>query len=417
MNDQARVQWAHGGGLRVEAQVRLHAFTLHAEFAAPPGLTVLFGPSGAGKSLALQAIAGLVPLTAGRIALGAQLLADSAKGLSLPPRLRRVGYVPQHYALFPHLTVAENVAYALPAPRHPWDRAGKARRAEQVADLLALARLSGFEDRWPRQLSGGQQQRVALARALAAEPAALLLDEPLGALDAPTRAAVQDDLRAAVLASGVPAIVVTHDLAEARALADRLVVLVEGRVAAQGAIADVLATPPSSEAALLLGWRNVFPISAMTPASAENGGGDRLRIQLACGQTLEVLGESLPVPSACDSSFDSSFPPRREGRQGGWDWAVALHADRLEILSAADAPQVCAAGHLTGTLRAVSDGGAYRTVRVALDGAATESIDLAVTCSPREWAALDIAPGARVAVRVPDVAARLVEAAPNGGAR
>ena len=399
-------------GLRVEAEIRLSEFTLRADFTAPPGLTVLFGPSGAGKSLALQAVAGLVPLSAGRVMLGRHTLADSAKGFSGPPRQRRVGYVPQHYALFPHLTVAENVAYALPAARHPWDRAGKARRAARVAELLALVRLSGFEGRWPRQLSGGQQQRVALARALAAGPEALLLDEPLGALDAPTRAAVQDDLRGVVLASGVPAVVVTHDLAEARALADRLVVLVEGRVVAQGPIAEVLAAPPSAEAAMLLGWRNVLPVTAISSVgSLDTGAGVCRRVELACGQTLEVSLERL-ADSPTSSPFDCLAPSH-----SGDALALALHADRIALAPEGSTRKDSGTGCLTGSLRSVSDGGAFYMLRVALDGAAAPAqSELTVTCSPREWAALGVAQGGRVAIRVPPGAARLVAAA-NGGAR
>lgn len=415
-------------GLRVKAEVRLPAFTLRAEFSAPPGLTVLFGPSGAGKTLALQAIAGLVTLSFGQIALGGRTLADGAAGFSLPARLRRVGYVPQHYALFPHLTVAQNVAYALAAPRHPWDSAGKLRRMRRVAELLALVRLSGFEDRWPRQLSGGQQQRVALARALAADPEALLLDEPLGALDAPTRAAVQDDLRAVVLASGVPAMIVTHDLAEARALADRLVVLIAGRVVAQGPTAGVLASPPTADAALLLGWRNVLPITAITAISGTAGADTHLRVTLACGQTLELRAP----PAIPSSAFGASSPLRRisdatessqthqtepissetaERQEPGASCALALHADRLEVVSLVETSSLCRGDRLSGTLRSASDGGAHYTLRVALDGAASDQSAIAATCSPREWAALGLAPGARVAVRVPEGAARLVGAA------
>lgn len=400
-------------GLRVAAQVRLAAFTLHADFTVPPGLTVLFGPSGAGKSVTLQVVAGLVPLAAGCVTLGGRVLADMAKGLALPPRLRRVGYVPQHYALFPHLTVAQNIAYALPAPRHPWDADGMARRARRVAELLALVRLEGFENRWPRQLSGGQQQRVALARALAADPEALLLDEPLGALDAPTRAAVQDDLRAVVLASGVPAIVVTHDLAEARALADRLVVLAEGHVVAHGPIAEVLATPPTAETALLLGWRNVLPVAAIVSVPGMGDAGEWRRVELTCGQILNIRAPSQSISRVTSGPISPAGEQGHDVRAAG----VALHADRVELAPLMNSVQPCVGTHLTGTLRAAADGGAFYAVRVALDGAEPEHPELTVTCSPREWNALGLAPGDRVVVRAPEGAARLVAAPSNRGAR
>jgi molybdate transport system ATP-binding protein len=406
-------------GLHVEAERRLPGFTLRAAFSVPPGLTVLFGPSGAGKSLTLQAIAGLVPLHRGRIELDGRMLADTAGGVALSPQRRQLGYVPQQYALFPHMTVAENVAYALPRPRHPWDRSAAAQRAERVAELLALVRLTGFEARRPRELSGGQAQRVALARALAAQPQALLLDEPLGALDAPTRAAVQDDLRAVVLESGVPAIVVTHDLSEARALGDRLVVLINGRVIAEGPVADVLASPPTAEAALLLGWRNVLPIARLTWTTAG------ARAEIESGQVLHVPH----IAVAIDLVGTHPFEPASQARQGT-PAALALHADRLEIAGAAadgldglaveretEAVGAERRQTLRGTLLGVGDAGAYCSLRVALAGRTPDgqpSPLITVTCSPREWAALGVVPGDPVALHVDAAALRLVAADARG---
>ena len=365
-------------GLSVDVQMSLERFSLRARLGVPPGLTAIFGPSGAGKSLTLQLIAGLIPVQRGRITLDERALVDTERGVSLPAGARRVGYVPQSYALFPHLTVAGNVGYALPGLRSPWDHEARAHRAKRVAELLSLVRLEGFEERWPRQLSGGQAQRVALARALAASPRALLLDEPLAALDGPTRVAVRDDLRAVVLASGIPALVVTHDLAEARALSDRLALLIDGRVVAEGSTADVLATPPSAAAALLLGWRNTLPIAAVARERSEV-----VCVTLPGGQRLRIAGEN-----------DTSAVGR----------ALALNADRLELRATADA------GDTPESLRArvlhVTDYGAYTLVHTALDGADATTLD--VTCSPREWAALAPGPGEIVAVHVPSGAARLV---------
>lgn len=389
-------------GLYADVTLQRGDFRMRAAFAVPPGLTVLLGPSGAGKSLTLQAIAGLVPLTSGQVTLDGRTLADAAAGVALPPQARRLGYVPQSYALFPHLSVAENIAYALPRP--PWPglpwlgraSAWRAARARRVAEMLALVRLPGFAARRPPSLSGGEAQRVALARALAAAPRALLLDEPLSALDAPTRAALQDDLRAVVLAAGVPALVVTHDLAEARALADRLVLLLlRGAVVAEGTVAEVLAAPPSAEAALLLGWRNVLPIARCEVA------GDRARITLCGGQVVSVPARAAPPAPA------------------GAPQALALRADRLALVPAAeddaaedDAAEGGAEAPLRCVLRRVTDMGAYYLIAVALDGThegAPEGVSpLVLTCSPREWSALGLAPGAPVGVRVPAGAARLV---------
>jgi molybdate transport system ATP-binding protein len=362
---------------------------LRAELCVPPGLTVLLGPSGAGKSLTLRAIAGLAPLEKGTITLGERVLADAARGLALPPGARRVGYVPQSSALFTHLSVSENVAYALARPRLAWPWGAPAWQATQrarVAELLALVRLPGFEGRAPGNLSGGEAQRVALARALAAEPEALLLDEPLSALDAPTRAALRDDLRAVVLMSGVPALIVTHDLSEARALADRLIVLVRGRVVAEGARSDVLAGPPTVEAARLLGWRNVLPI-----AETRLVGAGRAEVRLAGGQRLAAL--------ATDAS------PRQAGTS-----RLALRADALALTAGAAERGDMTGPHqtLAGTLRGWADMGAYYAVTVELAHAPRELPPIELACSPREWAALGVAPGAQVEIQVPAGAARLV---------
>jgi ABC-type sulfate/molybdate transport systems ATPase subunit len=416
--------------LQVEAEVRLPAFMLRATFGVLPGLSVLFGPSGAGKSLTLQAIAGLISVTTGHIVLGEQVLTDTARGIALPPRQRHVGYVPQQYALFPHLTVAENIAYALPKGPYPWDRAAQRRTAARVAELLALVRMPGFEARRPHQLSGGQAQRVALARALAAQPKALLLDEPLAALDAPTRAAVQDDLRAVVLESGVPAIVVTHDLAEARALGDRLIVLIAGSVVAEGPIAEVLASPPTAEAALLLGWRNVLPITRISLMDMHT------HIELPCGQALRL-------PTVMSTLFSSSRVDARVPAEHADGLALALHSDRLEVWRAdrnqQDPPTTvraptdrpirspCGAGPnvdahawgddlLRGVLVAVADAGAYYVLRVALVSAQVgheSGAPIVVTCSPREWTELRAAVGDHVSIRVPTGATRLVAAGTN----
>ncbi len=146
--------------LEIALQKHLASFQLDVAFTAGKELAMLFGPSGSGKSLTLQAIAGIVQPDTGRVLLDGQALYDSAQRCNLPPQQRRVGYVPQHYALFPHLTVAENIAFGL-------GRSARRVRTQRVAELLALFGMQGFERRLPRQLSGGQQQRVALARALA----------------------------------------------------------------------------------------------------------------------------------------------------------------------------------------------------------------------------------------------------------
>ena len=209
---------------------------------------MLFGPSGSGKSLSLAAVAGLLRPDEGRIALAGDTLFDSAKRIDLPPERRRVGYVPQGYALFPHLTVAENVAFGLSRGEHA-----------RVDDVLTLLGLEGLGARKPRQISGGQQQRVALARALVIRPRALLLDEPFAALDAEIRRTLRAELAALQRRLGIAVVFVTHDLAEAHAVGDTVALFDRGAVLQVGPTAEVFARPTCQRAAELTATRNVLP--------------------------------------------------------------------------------------------------------------------------------------------------------------
>ncbi len=250
------------GELNVGIHQRFGGFQLAIEFRVPLGLLVLFGASGAGKSLTLRALAGSLHLKGGHVALDGQALFDSALGLDLPPQERRVGYVPQHYALFPHLTVAENVRFGLRGSpgrpqRLPWGKE-RARQRARVSELLMALELQGFEKRYPPSLSGGQLQRVALARALAAEPRLLLLDEPFNALDAAVRERLREALKQFQRKFAVPIVLVTHDHEEAQQLADTIVVLQHGRVVQVGSPQEVFLAPRSAEVAELVGQRNFF---------------------------------------------------------------------------------------------------------------------------------------------------------------
>jgi molybdate transport system ATP-binding protein len=213
-------------------------------------VTVLFGPSGSGKTTVLRALAGLDRPDEGRIAFEGETWFDSAGGLFTPPQARRVGFLFQEYALFPHLSVRSNVAYGL----HRTSRRERAVRVEETARRFGVADLL---DRRPAQLSGGQRQRVALARALAPRPR--LLDEPLSALDAPTRDELRGELRELLERSGVPAVVVTHDRTEAMALGDRLAVLVDGSIRQVGPVHEVFSAPVDAEVARVVGTENVLP--------------------------------------------------------------------------------------------------------------------------------------------------------------
>jgi molybdate transport system ATP-binding protein len=219
--------------LHAEMMLARGGFALDVELAAPPGITALFGPSGAGKSTVLAALAGLVKPQRGRIVLGGRVMFDSDQGVRVPARLRQSGYVVQALALFPHLTALQNVTFGL--TRVPAEE----RRARAEA-MLARLGIGAHADRLPGKLSGGERQRVALARALVCDPRILLLDEPFAALDRPRRRDLLAFVRQAVDERAIPAVFVSHDPDEVRAIADRVVALEDGRVTASGSPAEVL---------------------------------------------------------------------------------------------------------------------------------------------------------------------------------
>ena len=217
----------------VQLQRRLRhgaqTFQLHVAFALAQPHMALVGPSGAGKTQTLKLIAGMARPDAGRVAIGGRVLHDSAAGIALPARERRLGYVFQDYALFPHLTVRQNIGFAL---RRGWFNPARGADAPQVDRWVRAFHLQAIVDHYPHQISGGQRQRTALARALVTEPDALLLDEPFAALDRPLRQALRRellDLRADV---AVPTLLITHDDEDAELLADAVVPLQAGRVVA-----------------------------------------------------------------------------------------------------------------------------------------------------------------------------------------
>jgi len=264
----AECRAALAGGFRLDAALALPLDD------AP--VTVLFGPSGAGKTTFLRLLAGLEQPDEGRIVFRDTTWCDTARGIWLEPQQRRAGLVFQHYALFPHLSVERNVAFA-----------AKGEIATRMMERFGLAALAG---RMPRTISGGEQQRVALARALAAEPDLLLLDEPLSSLDAAARGRTRRELRGLLTSAGVPSIVVTHDRTEAIALADWMAVMVAGRILQTGPVREVFARPSSAQVAEAVGVENILPAEIVS----RTGGLLCLRAGSATLQCLDG-GESGPL--------------------------------------------------------------------------------------------------------------------------
>lgn len=213
--------------IRIQVGERDRSFTLHAGFETSQDRLVLFGPSGVGKTLTIQAIAGLLRPVQGHIRLGERVLFDSQRRIDVAARHRRIGYVFQDYALFPHLSVARNIAFGL-MPTLPGPMSTGVRR--QVDEVMRALDIDGLQDRRPATLSGGQRQRVAVARALIGQPELLLLDEPFAALDTALRGRVRSELDDIRTRFGVPMVLISHDLEDVQRFADTLVLYDVGRV-------------------------------------------------------------------------------------------------------------------------------------------------------------------------------------------
>jgi molybdate transport system ATP-binding protein len=264
--------------LGVTVRKRLSSdFTLDVSFSAPPGITIVFGESGSGKSTLLRSVAGLLQPDAGRIAIGERTLFDSAAAENLPAGQRKIGYVFQHLALFPHMSVAANLEYGLThlAPN------ARRERTRAIADSFKIAHVLS---RASGTISGGERQRAALARSLVTDPEVLLLDEPLTALDHATASRIIEDLRAWNAAHRIPILYVTHAHREVFALGERVVVLERGIIVASGSPHEVLDTPLHEPLAQLAGFENIF--SGVIVANRADAG--TMQCQLTGGTEIEA---------------------------------------------------------------------------------------------------------------------------------
>jgi molybdate transport system ATP-binding protein len=256
-------------------------FVLDVALEILPGVTIVFGPSGAGKSTLLDCIAGLLRPEAGRISIGDDVLLDTARNIDVPPVKRHMAYVFQSLALFPHISVAQNVAYGLANMQMP-------QRALRVNEMLEAFRVENLAARQPGELSGGERQRVALARSLATAPRVLLLDEPLTALDAGLKKSIMDDLCAWNAAKNIPIVYVTHSRDEVDALGERVIALDQGKIAGAGTPHEVLETPRRSTMAQAAGFDNL--LNGKVTELREADGVMRVRLEQGACEIETPLG-------------------------------------------------------------------------------------------------------------------------------
>jgi molybdate transport system ATP-binding protein len=351
--------------LRVEARTRLGALELDVALGVGPGeCLALAGPSGAGKTSVLRVAAGLVRPERGVVAAHGETWLDTERGVDLPPERRRCGYVFQEYALFPHLSAWQNVAY-------PLRGVSRRERRERALGLLDRFGLRELADARPRTLSGGERQRVALARVLARRPAVLLLDEPLSALDARTRARASRELAAVLNEVEVPALLVTHDFAEAAQLGDRVGVIDSGRVVQEGTPSELAAEPRSAFVADFTG--------AVVLTGVASGGPDGL------------------THVALDGGGTVTSTDRREGAV-----AVSVYPWEIAIEPAGEAAHGSAQNRLPAEVVSVTTVGN----RVRLGLAAAQPLAAEVTQASAQ--AMDLRAGSRVTASWKAAATRLV---------
>ncbi len=270
--------------LRVDIRKALGGFTLEVSFTAENGITSLLGASGCGKSMTLKCIAGIERPDEGRIELDGRVLFDSAARVDLPPQQRRVGYLFQNYALFPNMTLRQNILCGLKREK---DRAAKEKR---LREILRMMRLEGLEERKPARLSGGEQQRAALARILVSDPQILMLDEPFSALDGHLRDSLKVELRDLLERFGREVLMVTHDRSEAYNMSRAIAVMDGGRILALKPTKELFADPGSVQAAILTGCKNIAPARRLDAHTVEvPDWGVRLQTKQAVREGLRAV--------------------------------------------------------------------------------------------------------------------------------
>ena len=308
--------------LEVEIEKRFAGFTLRAQFTAQDTATAILGASGCGKTMTLRCIAGIVKPDKGRIVLDGVPLFDSEKKIDLPPQKRGVGLLFQNYALFPNMTVEQNILCGLHA------EPDRAKRRAVCAEMIRTLRLEGREKRLPAALSGGQQQRVALARILAAKPKILMLDEPFSALDSYLREQVESEVGALLAAFQGPALLVTHNRDEAYRLCREMIVMDGGRVLRAGETKAVFADPRSCTAARLTGCKNILPCVKAGPHSVRLAGWEaELHLAAEVPEAVCAVGIRAHDFAPCAAGAPNALPVRVvSSGENPFDWNLICTA-------------------------------------------------------------------------------------------
>ena len=308
--------------LEVAIEKRFAGFTLRAQFTARDTATAILGASGCGKSMTLRCIAGIVKPDKGRIVLDGVPLFDSEKKIDLPPQKRGVGLLFQNYALFPNMTVEQNILCSLHA------EPDRAKRRAACAEMIRALRLEGLEKRLPAALSGGQQQRVALARILAAKPKILMLDEPFSALDSYLREQVEGEVGALLAAFPGPALLVTHNRDEAYRLCREMIVMDGGRVLRAGETKAVFADPRSCTAARLTGCKNILPCVKAGPHSVRLAGWEaELHLAAEVPEAVCAVGIRAHDFAPCAAGAPNALPVRVvSSGENPFDWNLICTA-------------------------------------------------------------------------------------------
>ena len=345
--------------LAVALQKRLGAFTLDVDFTAGSGVTIVFGESGSGKTTLLRCVAGIARPEAGRIALGDRVLLDTRRGVDVVPARRRIGFVFQQLALFPHLTAAGNIGYGIA-------HLSAAERHDRILAVAGSFRIDHVLDRRPAGLSGGERQRVGLARSLVTDPEILLLDEPLSALDYATQSRIIDDLRRWNDTRHIPILYVTHSQREVFALGNRVLLLEAGRIVSEGRPNDVMDMPAHDRVAELMGFENL--LQAVVIGRRPDSGVMAVRLD---GTAIDL---ETPLVTA-----EVGEPVR-----------VAIRAG--DILVATERPRgVSARNLLPATIAALHRRGALVTLAARL--ASNHPVDIEVHVTPAACAELELQPG------------------------